>query len=61
VLGIFILPISVIIVKTLNEQRVIHLWGNYEPEPVEELPAAPGGGEEPAAAEEPAQEVKKDS
>lgn len=35
VLGIFLLPIICIMVKRLNDEGILHLWKNYEHEPVE--------------------------
>lgn len=40
-LGIIILPLTVIIVKTLNDEGVIHLWGRAEAEEIPETSAEP--------------------
>ncbi len=48
VLGILILPITVVIVKTLNDEGIIHLWDPQSGEE-DETPQLPQAPEEPAA------------
>ncbi|MBR6360687.1 MAG: sporulation integral membrane protein YtvI [Clostridia bacterium] len=57
VLGILILPITVVIIKTLNDEEIIHLW---DPKGAEETAAETAAAEPaeplPESAEEPAKE-----
>ena len=48
VLGILILPITVVIVKTLNDEGIIHLW-DPQSDDEDEKPQLPQSPEEPAA------------